>query len=756
MKASKNVTVAFKLNGKNYPLWARLMKVAIGSRGGYSHIRDPPPKPESAEYTEWEETDLVVFSWIIDNIENDKIAYFAHHQTAKAIWDNLAVTFEGKRDSYLIYDLEDKAIALRQGSMDLETYYRRIHGLWINVDRCWKQPVDCCDKGVKQFREFSNTTRLFKFLTGLNPEYDTIRRDILKDEEPYPSVEEAYGRVQREAARLRIMPPASPKTGKDLSVGSTDTSSGEIGYGFRAQRERSSSKGPPRPPPTEVSHQTGGRVDKSKLWCSHCGKNKHTRDTCFLRVGFPDWWDKKQKARAQIKLAAVGINETGQRQGISQIQHRDGSNGGGKQIDNHEYSGDNSDGGGSGVRVGNFVERTGAQTELPKWNSGGDFACETCVLAKSHRQSFKPSDTRMKFMFDLVHADVWGPAPVIGDNGREFVNHTMTDFFQKNSLLHQTSCAYTPEQNRVTERKNRTILEITRAIMIESNVPKTLWPEAVATSVYLINRLPTKVLKMKTPLDILSQQAQIPESLSLSPKVFGCTVYVHIPKHERTKFSPCATKCVFVGYGVNQKGYRCFDPSTKKIITTINCDFLETEFFYNHHLSSQGEKSDSSQNNHGDCLSWFVSPPSHSIEDPPESVDTVAEQAPPESPQPRPSDPPQPVSEVCQNLAPEVDTTESTNHAEMEDNTIDGDTGRYVLPPRANRGVPPKRYSPEKIGKKSRYGVANFAQGNMTKMARAFEAALYEEHEIPHSRRSNEVQTLEIGNAYGNESLDEK
>ncbi|XP_042011703.1 uncharacterized protein LOC121760150 [Salvia splendens] len=51
--------------------------------------------------------------------------------------------------------------------------------------------------------------------------------------------------------------------------------------------------------------------------------------------------------------------------------------------------------------------------------------------------------------------------------------------------------------------------------------------------------------------------------------------------------------------------------------------------------------------------------------------------------------------------------------------------------PRSTRGVPPKRYSPEKIGKKSRHGVTNFVQGNLTKMARAFEAALYEEEEIP-------------------------
>ncbi|XP_042027316.1 uncharacterized protein LOC121774522 [Salvia splendens] len=192
LRTNKNVTVVFKLNGKNYPLWARLMKVAIGSRRGYSHIYDEPPEPNSKGYRDWEETDLIVFSWIVDNIENDIIADFAHHQTSKALWDNLAITFESKTDPYQIYDLEDKIIYIRQGNLDLETYYRRIHGLWVNIDRSQKQPVTCCDKGIWQYRQHTSEKRLIKFLTGLNQEYDHIRQEILK-EQPYPSVEEAYG-----------------------------------------------------------------------------------------------------------------------------------------------------------------------------------------------------------------------------------------------------------------------------------------------------------------------------------------------------------------------------------------------------------------------------------------------------------------------------------------------------------------------------------------------------------------------------------
>lgn len=87
-------------------------------------------------------------------------------------------------------------------------------------------------------------------------------------------------------------------------------------------------------------------------------------------------------------------------------------------------------------------------------------------------------------------------------------------------------------------------------------------------------------------------------------------------------------------------------------------------------------------------------PPSPSIEEPPETVVTVAEKASPESSQPRPPDPPEPISKVCPEPVSEENTTVDTNNAEIEENAIDGDTGRYVLPHRSTQGIPPKRYPP--------------------------------------------------------------
>ena len=319
------------------------------------------------------------------------------------------------------------------------------------------------------------------------------------------------------------------------------------------------------------------------------------------------------------------------------------------------------------------------------------------------------------------------------DNGGEYVNLNMQTFFQANGLIHQTSCSHTPQQNGVAERKNRILLEMTRALIIESHVPKSFWPEAVATAVYLSNRLPTKILDHKTPLQILETQNQIPPGLTLPPRIFGCTVFVHVPKADRSKLDPCALKCVFVGYALHQKGYRCYNPSTRRIHVTMDCTFLESDFYYSVPPSAQGESS------HG-SLGWLVYPEPY-----------------PESSGPESSKPSQIVTET-ETVSPPVESlvnlektivqSSAINESSLDDvqqevsdnelhisndESIDetnrGD-GRYILPRRSNRGVPPNRYSPEHLPRSSRYPVGNLVRGSVSEAGRVFATILYDE-EIP-------------------------
>jgi hypothetical protein len=112
--------------------------------------------------------------------------------------------------------------------------------------------------------------------------------------------------------------------------------------------------------------------------------------------------------------------------------------------------------------------------------------------------------------------------------------------------------------------------------MFMMNVPKILWGEAVKTAAYLINRMPSRVLNYKTPIECLSGT----NSFIVPPKVFGCTCFVHDYRNSVKKLDPRAIKCIFVGYSPTQKGYKCWCPTEKKFFISMDVTFHENEPFY--------------------------------------------------------------------------------------------------------------------------------------------------------------------------------
>ena len=104
-------------------------------------------------------------------------------------------------------------------------------------------------------------------------------------------------------------------------------------------------------------------------------------------------------------------------------------------------------------------------------------------------------------------------------------------------VLHQTSCPDTPPQNVAAERKNRHILEVARSLMYTMNVPKFLWSEAVMTATFLINRMPSRILAMKSLCELMQGE----NKFVAPPKVFGCTCFVRDHMPSVTKLDPRAS-----------------------------------------------------------------------------------------------------------------------------------------------------------------------------------------------------------------------
>ncbi|UYV64540.1 hypothetical protein LAZ67_3001142 [Cordylochernes scorpioides] len=157
------------------------------------------------------------------------------------------------------------------------------------------------------------------------------------------------------------------------------------------------------------------------------------------------------------------------------------------------------------------------------------------------------------------------------DNGTEFLNKNFSDYLKSLGIVHELTAPYTPEQNGIAERDNRTIVESARCLLHGRKMPLELWAEAVNTAVYLLNRCTTKVLGNSTPYEIWYKRK--PSILHL--KTFGCNAYVHIPKDNRKKLDKKSIRTFFVGYTETNKNYRMWDPIARKIIISRDVIFTE-------------------------------------------------------------------------------------------------------------------------------------------------------------------------------------
>ncbi|CAL8078779.1 unnamed protein product [Prunus armeniaca] len=254
-----------------------------------------------------------------------------------------------------------------------------------------------------------------------------------------------------------------------------------------------------------------------------------------------------------------------------------------------------------------------------------DTVCEGCQFGKQHREWFPKNQAwRASTPLELIHMDLCGPMQteslagnkyfmllindftrmtwvyflryksdalncfrkfksmvelqssykvkcVRSDRGGEFTSSEFNKPCEDGGIQRQLTMADTHQQNGVVERKNRTVVEMAKAMLHEKGLPYYLWAEAVHTAVYILNRCPTKALRDKTPFEAYSTRKLGVAHL----KVFGSVCFVHKPEESRQKLDAKSTRGVFVGYATCEKGYRVFDPATRKLILSRDIVFYE-------------------------------------------------------------------------------------------------------------------------------------------------------------------------------------
>jgi len=148
--------------------------------------------------------------------------------------------------------------------------------------------------------------------------------------------------------------------------------------------------------------------------------------------------------------------------------------------------------------------------------------------------------------------------------GGEHISKEFLHFCRENGIHKQFTTRYTPQQNGVAERKNRTIMDMARSMLKAKHLPNDYWAEAVHCAAYILNRCPTKSVMNRVLEEAWSGTKQGVTHM----KVFGCVAYAHILDQLRKKLDSKGEKCIFIGYSEESKAYRLYNPSTKKFFAS--------------------------------------------------------------------------------------------------------------------------------------------------------------------------------------------
>jgi hypothetical protein len=264
-----------------------------------------------------------------------------------------------------------------------------------------------------------------------------------------------------------------------------------------------------------------------------------------------------------------------------------------------------------------------AVTGLPELKVDHEGICNGYAQGKNIKNQFPKRDNKAEGALELIHSDVCGPMPsssisgsvyyvsfiddysckpwiyflkskdevfskfkefkafienlferkikiLRSDNGGEYTSKEFVKFCRDVGIKRELTTPYNPQQNSVAERKNRTIMGAVKTMIQDQDLLMCLWDEATMVAVYVQNILSHSALGFKTPEEMFTGKK--PEVSHL--KIFGCPVFIHIPKEKRNKLEPSRKKGIFVGYCEVSKAFRIYIPGHRHIdiITDVTFD----------------------------------------------------------------------------------------------------------------------------------------------------------------------------------------
>ena len=253
--------------------------------------------------------------------------------------------------------------------------------------------------------------------------------------------------------------------------------------------------------------------------------------------------------------------------------------------------------------------------------------CESCLEGKMKKRPFKAKGNRAIIQLELVHTDVCGPMSVqardgyeyfitftndysrygyvylmhhkpeafdkfreykaeaekqLGvhikqlrsDRGGEYLSGEFKSYLAQEGIISQLSSPRMPQQNGVSERRNRTLLDMVRSMLSYSSLPESFWGYALETAAYILNLVPSKSVS-KTPTELWKWRKPSLNHI----RIWDAPAYVLVQKQQ--KLESRTEMCMFIGY---PKGTRCgifYNPKEKKVIVSTHATFLAEDYMNN-------------------------------------------------------------------------------------------------------------------------------------------------------------------------------
>jgi len=232
-------------NGTNYLQWAQFVRIILKGCDKLNHIEENPPNKDDPYFKVWDIEDSIIITWFWNSMTPESGHNCFYFSTAKEIWEYLRQTYFIEQNILTSYELENRILKTKQRALSVTAYYMSLKGLWAELDQYYDYQnfKMGCNEESATLTQFVERSRIFKFLSGLNFEFDQIRVEILSKDK-LPSLLEVFKIVRGEESLARVL-------------GSAKSSCEEIRVLSTAKPSREDS------------------------WCGHCRKSNHNIDSCF-------------------------------------------------------------------------------------------------------------------------------------------------------------------------------------------------------------------------------------------------------------------------------------------------------------------------------------------------------------------------------------------------------------------------------------------------------------------------------------------